>query len=162
MQSLPDMTPENERSARGGLQEAISQAPQGEASVERKARPLSLADAISLALEHSPLLQAAQQQVAGKTAQVTQARANFLPKLDVQESFAASNSPTFAFSSKLNQGQLTRQDFNLNRLNHPGAINNFRTNVSFVQPLYTGGRASLGTEQARLQYQASVSSKPCR
>src|SRR5262249_48171472 len=149
---------ENAKSAQGGLQQDISQAPQGEASPERKAKLLSLADAISLALEHSPLLQAAQQQVAGKTAQITQAKASFFPKLDVQESFAASNSPTFAFSSKLNQGQLTQQDFNLNRLNHPGEVNNFRTSVSFVQPLYTGGRASLGTEQARLQYQASVHS----
>lgn len=42
---------------------------------------LSLGDAISLALQHSPTLHAARQQVAGKTAQITEAAARFLPNL---------------------------------------------------------------------------------
>lgn len=68
-----------------------------ETPTDGAARPLSLADAISLALDQSPTLTAARQQVAGKTAQVTEATANFLPKLEVQESFTRSDNPTFAF-----------------------------------------------------------------
>lgn len=44
----------------------------------------------------------------------------------------------------------------MRRLNRPGELNNFRTHIAVVQPLYTGGRASVGVAQARLRHEASA------
>ncbi|MFN3476686.1 MAG: TolC family protein, partial [Candidatus Methylomirabilales bacterium] len=123
---------------------------------QEKGRELSLPRAIEIALERSPLLQAARYQVEAAVAGVDRARASLLPKLDVRESFTRADNPVFAFSSKLNQGRFTQADFDVNRLNHPEATSNFQTNLSFAQPIYTGGKASIGFEQAKLHREATV------
>lgn len=112
--------------------------------------PLALRQAIEVALERSPVLKAAQQQVNAADAGVDRARAEFLPKLDVLESFTRSDNPVFTFSSKLNQGRFTQNDFAVTRLNEPDPYTNFRTAVQLSQPLYTGGKASIGYERAKL------------
>lgn len=117
--------------------------------------PLSLADAIALAIAHNPQLQAARYEVLGREAGVMKARAGFLPKLELQEQYTRSNSPIFAFSSQLSQGRVASNSLSINQLNRPSALNNFRTNISLFQPLYSGGRSVLGLEQADLMQQAS-------
>ncbi len=123
---------------------------------------LTLAQAIGIALERSPLLTAAQDQVTAAEASVARARGDFFPKLDFEESFARSDNPVFAFSSKLNQGRFTQSDFAVSSLNSPDAITNFRTGISLVQPLYTGGKASLGFEQAKLTRDATAEGRDRR
>ncbi|MEW6297870.1 MAG: TolC family protein, partial [Thermodesulfobacteriota bacterium] len=117
---------------------------------------LALPRAIAIALEQNPLLQAAGHAVEAAHAGVAHARASFLPRLDAQESWTRADNPVFAFSSKLNQGRFTPSDFDVRRLNHPAEINNFRTALSFAQPLYTGGKASLALAQAQLRREATV------
>lgn len=124
--------------------------PLGRAMAQPASPPLALRQAIEIALERSPVLKAAQQQVNAAEAGVDRARAEFLPKLDVLESFTRSDSPVFTFSSKLNQGRFTQGDFAVNRLNDPDPYTNFRTAVQLSQPVYTGGKASIGYERARL------------
>ncbi|MFQ5846979.1 MAG: TolC family protein [Candidatus Methylomirabilales bacterium] len=117
---------------------------------------LSLKRAIEVALDKSPLLQAARHEVEAVEAGVGQARAGFLPKLDISESFTRADNPVFAFSSKLDEGRFTQADFEVDRLNRPGPENNFRTNLSLAQPIYTAGRASIGLQRARLSRDASA------
>jgi outer membrane protein TolC len=119
-------------------------------------KPLTLTRAIEVALVTSPLLQAAQHQVEAATAAIAQARAAFLPKLQAQESLTWADNPVFAFSSKLNQGRFRQDDFAVHRLNHPPVAQNFKTSLALEQPLYTGGKASLGLKQAELLHQAST------
>lgn len=126
------------------------------ASAQAPRSGLTLVEAIDVALATSPVLRAAQHQVEAASAGVEQARAAFFPRLDVSESFTYADNPVFAFSSKLNQGRFAEADFDVRRLNNPGATRNFKTSLSVAQPLYTGGKASLGLEQARLQRQAST------
>ena len=85
-----------------------------------------------------------------------QARAGFLPTVDVEEGFSRSDSPISAFSAKLSQGRFSQSDLALQRLNRPSAVSNFHTALSLVQPLYTGGKASLSLERAQLQHDASL------
>jgi len=118
--------------------------------------PLSLTRAIETALSTSPLLQAAQHQVEAATAEIAQARAAFLPKVQAHESLTWADNPVFAFSSKLNQGRFGQDDFAVRRLNHPPATQNFKTSLALEQPLYTGGKATLGLKQAELHRQAST------
>ena len=120
--------------------------------------PLTLADAMALAITHNPQLQAARYEVLGHEAGVAKARAGFLPKLEFQEQYTRSDSPIFVFSSQLSQGRVSQRALSIDQLNRPGAVDNFRTNFSLLHPLYTGGRATLGFEQANLMRQASEAS----
>lgn len=118
-------------------------------------RPLTLREAVEIALEKSPLLRAAALAVDAAGAEAERARAGFLPRLDVSEGYTRSNNPFFAFGAKLDQGRFTQDDFALDRLNRPDPLGNFRTSFSLVQSLFQGGRILNGYEQARLDRAAT-------
>lgn len=124
------------------------------AGAQERGEPLTLAEAIETALAHSPVLQAAQQEVAMARAGVDQARAGFLPTLDVQEAFSRSDNPLFVYGAKIGQGVLTQEDFTVDLLNNPDETDNFHTTLAVVQPLYNGGKAVLEMKRAKLQQQA--------
>ncbi|CBE68981.1 MAG: TolC family protein [Candidatus Methylomirabilis oxygeniifera] len=128
----------------------------GVAGAQEEARGMTLPRAIEIALEKSPLLQTARHRVGAAVAGVDRARAGFLPKLNLSESFTRSDDPAFVFSSKLSQGRFAQDDFQIGRLNDPSAMTNFRTILALSQPLYTGGKVSIGFEQAKLNREASA------
>ena len=100
--------------------------------------PLSLADAIARARANNPdagSSAAAEREAAQR---MTQARAAYWPKVDVAESWQRGNQPVFVFSSLLTQRQFTAADFALDALNHPDALDNFRTAVTIEQSLFDG------------------------
>lgn len=117
-------------------------------------RGLTLAEAIDIALEQSPLLHAAQHEVTGAQAAVRQAQAGFLPTLDMQETITRSNNPLFVYGAKIGQGVLTQEDFTIERLNKPDTANDFHTTLSVVQPLYDSGKAIFEMRRAKFQRQA--------
>lgn len=71
------------------------------ASSAGEPEPLTLARAVGIALEKSPLVQAARHQVEASEAGVRGARSHFLPKLEVREGFHRSDNPVFVFSLQL-------------------------------------------------------------
>jgi outer membrane protein TolC len=98
--------------------------------------PLSLSEAIARARAHNPdagSTAAAEQEA---EARVTQARAGYLPRVDVAESWQRGNQPVFVFGSLLAQRQFTSADFALGALNHPDALDNFRAAVTIQQSLF--------------------------
>src|SRR6188474_2451212 len=100
--------------------------------------PLTLAGAIGRARAQNPdtgVTAAAEREGAQR---VTQARAGYLPKVDVAESWQRGNQPVFVFSSLLAQRQFTAADFALGALNHPDALDNFRSAVMVEQALFDG------------------------
>jgi len=111
---------------------------------------LSLSEAVKTALEKHPALRAAEHQAAAAASGVDQARAGFLPRVDLSEGFARSDNPVYAFGSLLNQGRFTAGDFAVDKLNHPDPITNWRTNLSGSIPLFLGGRTVLGYQQAQI------------
>jgi outer membrane protein len=114
------------------------------------APPLTLGEAMLLALKHNPALQAAGMTVETAEADLAKARARFLPTVNFNETYNFSNNPSQVFMSKLNQRVFTGQDFLLNNLNNPNAYGDFRSGLVMRQPLFQAGEAYLGYQQARL------------
>jgi outer membrane protein len=113
--------------------------------------PLTLGEAMLLALKHNPALAAAGMTVETAEANLAKARARFLPKVNFGETYNFSNNPTQVFMSKLNQRVFTSQDFLLDNLNNPNAYGDFRTGLVLSQPLFQAGQAYLGYKQASLR-----------
>jgi outer membrane protein len=112
-------------------------------------QPLTLGEAVAAALKHNPQVAAAQYEEAASTHKVTAARSGLLPQVYASESYNHTNSPLWAFGTKLNQGVIQSSDFDPDRLNDPDAVDNFATALSMSWNLYDGGRTRLGWDQAR-------------
>ncbi len=98
--------------------------------------PLTLAQAIARARTQNPdagSSAAAEREAAQR---VTQARAAYLPRVDVVESWQRGNQPVFVFSSLLSQRQFTAANFAVGALNHPDPLDNFRAAIMIEQSLF--------------------------
>lgn len=98
--------------------------------------PLTLAQAIARARTQNPdagSTAAAEREAAQR---VTQARAAYLPRVDVVESWQRGNQPVFVFSSLLSQRQFTAANFAVGALNHPDPLDNFRAAIMIEQSLF--------------------------
>lgn len=113
-------------------------------------KTVTLDEAIRLAFEHNPLLSASRQDRIAAEAESAAARAALLPRLELSETYMRTNNPVQAFGARLNQGNLTAADFEVDRLNHPDAFDNFRFAISLTQSIYNGGRELLGLRMARI------------
>jgi outer membrane protein TolC len=100
--------------------------------------PLTLPEAIARARGQNPDAGSAAAAEREAAQRVPQARAGYLPKVDVVESWQRGNQPVFVFSSLLAQRQFTANDFALGALNHPEATDNFRSAITFEQSLFDG------------------------
>jgi len=97
---------------------------------------LSLSEAIARAKARNPDAGSAAALEHEAAERVTQARSGYFPRVDFAESWQRGNNPVFVFSSLLAQRQFTTADFALEALNHPAATDNFRTALTFEQPLF--------------------------
>ncbi|MBU4318172.1 MAG: TolC family protein [Proteobacteria bacterium] len=117
---------------------------------------LTLSDAIVTALKQNPRVKAARYEVDVASAQVTQARSGFLPQLGISETYSRTNSPLWAFGTKLNQSAITAGDFNPALLNSPDPIDNFKTALSLSWNIFDGGQTWIGFRQARENVKAGT------
>jgi outer membrane protein len=118
-------------------------------SAAEPSEPLTLADAIESALRHNPEIAAARHHLAAAGFQAVQARSGLLPQLDASKTYSRTDSPLWAFGTRLNQENIRAQDFAPERLNDPDAIDNYNTAFSMNWNLYDGGRTLIGWQQAR-------------
>jgi hypothetical protein len=88
---------------------------------------LSLDDAVARARSAHPSARAAAAGEREATWEISAARANFFPRVDLLESWQRSNLPVFAFSSLLSQRRFSERDFDVARLNDPDPLDNFRS-----------------------------------
>jgi len=112
--------------------------------------PLSLKDAIRMGLEKHPAVEASKAGEAQAESRIRQARSGHLPKLNYAESYQRSNNPVFVFSSLLTQHQFTEQNFRIDTLNRPDALNNFQSQLTVDQPLYDAGQTRQAVRSANL------------
>jgi outer membrane protein len=87
--------------------------------------PLTLQQAVTIALEKNPLRKAAVADTHAASAGVQEARSFLLPHLNFTETATRGNDPVYIFGSKLRQQRFTANDFTLNRLNTPLPYGNF-------------------------------------
>lgn len=116
---------------------------------------LTLEEAIALAVEKNPVLSASRQDRIAADEEKRLARAAWLPRLDVSETVMRTNNPVSAFGTLLNQANFTSGDFDVGRLNHPDAVNNFRSAITLTQPVYNGSREFLGLRLADIGREAA-------
>jgi len=109
----------------------------------QQASPLSLNEALAIALEKSPAHKLALAGVRLAAVDSQMARAVWLPRLDARSSATAGDDPVYAFGTRLRQGRFAQADFALTRLNHPAAIGDLsggasaQWNLPFNAPLQT-------------------------
>jgi outer membrane protein len=111
---------------------------------------LSLRDAVRVALHNNSSLAASSAAVDAAAARIDQARGGRLPKVDYSESWTAGNNPVYVFGSLLASHQFTVENFNIETLNRPEALNNFQSVISVDQPIYDAGQTKTALRFANL------------
>ena len=89
------------------------------------ATPLTLPQAVGMALEKNPLRKAVLADTRISTAAVREARSPLMPRIIFSENALRGNDPVYVFGARLRQQNFTLADFALNRLNAPTPISNF-------------------------------------
>jgi outer membrane protein TolC len=83
--------------------------------------------------------------------------------IQFNENFTRSNNPVFVFGSLLEQGRFGPQNFAINSLNSPDALNNVRTSLLFRMPVFDQLQSSSRINQAELgRKQADAQSEAAR
>jgi outer membrane protein len=118
--------------------------------------PLTLQDAVRLALEKHPSVEAGRNAVKAAQAGITEARSGYLPRLGYSETWLRSNNPVIVFSSLLTQHQFTPANFEINSLNRPDALNNFQSQIAVDQVVYDAGFTKLGVRSANINRSITV------
>ena len=113
---------------------------------------LSLQQAIGATLANNADLRAARAAQRESVARAAEARAGYLPRVDLVEAWQRGNNPVFVFGSLLMQQRFTAANFALDALNRPDAVTNFHGAISIDQPLFDTHRLA-GIRSARLGQQ---------
>lgn len=119
------------------------------------ASPVTLSQAVQIALEQNPLRKAAVADARAASSGIGQARSTLLPHLTFSESAARGNDPVYVFGSKLRQQRFTPNDFALNELNTPRPFGNFTTRFAGQWSLFDGFASWRSVSRARLLNQAA-------
>ena len=96
-------------------------------SKRQQPSPLTLQQAVNIALEKNPQRKAALADTKAASADVKEARSFLLPHVTFSETATRGDDPVYVFGSKLRQQRFTTADFALNILNTPAPFGNFAT-----------------------------------
>jgi outer membrane protein TolC len=121
------------------------------------AESLTIEKAVSIALEQSPAMQAAEARSKAATEQYREAIGYRLPSVDVMEIFARTTNPAEAFAFQMNQERFSMQEFGnpANDPNNPEPLNTMITRAEASMPIYTGGMLASRVKQAHLMAKAA-------
>ncbi len=117
--------------------------------------PLTLQQAVNMALDKNPLHKAALADVRIGTAAIRESRAPLMPKITFTESAERGNDPVYVFGSRLRQQNFTLADFALNQLNTPTPLSNFSSRFSGTWSLFDGLQSWYGVSRAKYMKQAA-------
>ncbi|HEX6851996.1 MAG TPA: TolC family protein [Candidatus Polarisedimenticolaceae bacterium] len=113
------------------------------AGTARAQQPLSLDEAVRVALDHNPALRASAEEAEAARSRLDQAKAARYPRLDLSQGFTRGNNPVYAFSSLLLQQRFTAAHFALPGLNAPAPIDNLQTRLEGRMLLFDSRRTAL-------------------
>lgn len=114
---------------------------------------LSLVEAVEIALRRNPATRATSAGRRLADAELSEAHSRRLPSLIANGSFTRSNNPVFVFGSLLEQGRFGPGNFAVDSLNHPDALNNFRSSLTLRFPLFDQRETQTRIAVARIQQQ---------
>jgi outer membrane protein len=110
--------------------------------------PLTLQQAVNMALEKNPERKAALADTKAASADVREARSSLLPHVTFSETATRGNDPIYVFGSKLRQQRFTTADFSLNTLNTPTPLSNFSTHFGGTWNLFDSSASWRGITHA--------------
>jgi outer membrane protein len=111
--------------------------------------PLTLQQAVQIALEKNPQRKAALADTKAASADVREARSFLMPHLTFSETATRGNDPVYVFGSKLRQQRFTPNDFALNVLNTPQPFGNFSTRFGGTWNLFDSFASWHGMSRAK-------------
>ena len=114
-----------------------------------KLQPLTLEQAVELALEQNPAFQTSADDAEAARARLKQAEAARFPRLDFRQDFTRGDNPVYVFGTKLIQRQFTTADFALNQLNAPLPVDNFQTRLDAQWRFFDSRQTSLHQRSAK-------------
>jgi outer membrane protein len=117
--------------------------------------PLTLPQAVRMALEKNPLRKAAVADTRVSSADVREARSLLMPRVTFSETATRGNDPVYVFGSKLRQQRFTADDFSLNKLNTPLPFGNFSTRFGGSWSLFDSFASWHGVTRARQMNEAA-------
>jgi outer membrane protein TolC len=112
--------------------------------------PLTLRQAIQLALKESPDSAAARAESLQAKAGVQMAQTQLLPQVSFTEDISRGDDPVYAFGTRLRQQRFTQADFAPASLNTPSAIGNFSTRIGGQWMLFDSLHAEKSIRGAKL------------
>jgi len=118
--------------------------------------PLTLTQAVQIAMEKNPLRKAAIADTKAANADVREARSFLMPHLSFSETATRGNDPVYVFGSRLRQQRFTTEDFALNKLNTPLPFGNFTTRLGGTWNLFDSFASWHGVNRAKSMNQAAA------
>jgi len=115
---------------------------------------LTLERAIEIAEEYNRGLRGADARLGAAEAGIAEARSHRLPRIDLEGGFLRTDNPVFVFGNLLTQENFQAENFDLQRLNRPAPLDNWKARLTIEQPLWTGGFLSASEQAARLHRDA--------
>ncbi len=112
--------------------------------------PLTLAQALTRALEHNPELAVDAPMRESARLEAKASRATYLPRVDFEQSYTGGNNPVYVFGTLLTQRRFTAGNFSLPSLNQPDPIDNLQTRFTAQGVLWDFGRSRQRVEGAEL------------
>ena len=109
---------------------------------------LTLERAIEIALTGNRTLRAAEARLGAAQAGVDEARSFRRPRVALDGAFQRTDNPVLVFSNLLGQASFGAENFELDALNQPDPLNNWKARARLSQPLWTWGRLEGGVEAA--------------
>lgn len=127
----------------------VAVTPRAHAQEKSSAQPLTLEQAVRIALHQNPALQTNADESEATRARQKQAQAEWFPRFDLQQGFTRGNNPVYVFGTKLAQRQFSAADFALNRLNTPTPLDNFQTRIDGQWRLFDSGQTLFHQRSAK-------------
>jgi outer membrane protein TolC len=118
--------------------------------------PLTVQQAVQIAMEKNPLRKVAIADTEVAAADVRGALSFLMPHLSFSETAARGDDPVYVFGSKLRQQRFTAADFALNQLNRPLPFGNFTTRFSGTWNLFDSFASWHGVARAKQMNQAAA------
>lgn len=110
--------------------------------------PVTLQQAVKIALEKNPQRKAALADASVAAADIKLARSALLPRATFSETVVRGNDPVYVFGSKLRQQDFSAADFALNVLNTPTPFSNFATRFGGTWNLFDSFASWRGIDRA--------------
>ena len=131
----------------------VSLAAQAQQAVDPS--PLTLPQAVRIALEKNPLRKAAIADTRISSADVREARSFLMPRVMFSEAATRGNDPVYVFGGRLRQQRFTSDDFSLNKLNTPLPFGNFSTRFGGTWSLFDSFASWHGVIRAKQMHEAA-------